>query len=188
MVAEIKAPPQEFINEKIEIFVNDNKAKNKLKSDLVQVRWILGKPKVSKEFVNSVVEQFITELRKKSGYFAKSSPKELATVFYKGADKVLQLTPSSVAVQVTKTPSIYMKAEIDHQNLHIDLIFSEDTGKFEEAVVNIFSNKTQKLNVFGTIEEVFSEVQNYFEPFKAATYEYFIQSDYAIPGQTYSPY
>ncbi|MCF8244779.1 MAG: hypothetical protein K9J37_09875 [Saprospiraceae bacterium] len=188
MVAEIKAPPQAFTNEKIEMFVNDSKAKNRLKCDLVQVRGIVGRPKVSKGLISDLVEQFAIELSGKSTYFAKSSPKDLKKLFEKAADKILQFAPSNVAIQATKTPSIYMKAEINHQNLHVDLIFSEETGRFEEAVVNIFSNKTQKLNVFGTIEEVFSDVQNYFEPFKVATYEYFIQSDYAIPGQTYSPY
>lgn len=183
---EFKTPPPQW-SEKIEMFVSDSKAKSRLKEDLLPVELIYRKPKINWSLVDDIVEQFASEVSKKSHYFAKAPLYAVIKPFVKAAAQVLKLNPTKVSIQVTTAPSIYIFAEINHQNLHIDLNFSENTGKFEEAVVNVFSNKTQKLNVFGSLEEVTFEIQNYFEP-RNTSYEYFIQSHYAIPGQTYTPY
>lgn len=187
VISDFDAPQTYWSKEKIEILAGDSKAKSRLKNDLVPIRLIMGKPKISPAFIGDIVEQFAYEISKNSQYFAKSSAEEVIKTFFKATRMVIQLTPSKVAIQITNTPGIYILAEIGEQNLHIDLNFSEETGKFEEMVVNIFFQKSQKLNVFGSFEEVSIEIQNYFGPIKKDIYEYFIQSNYAIPGQTYSP-
>jgi len=177
----------QWSDQKIEGFVHDRNAKNRLRDDLTSVDWMLGRPKISRKALRDVVEQFAEGISQKSHLFARSSLLDLIHPFVKSVVQVLQHNPQNVSVQITNAPSIYILAEIGTQNLHFDLHFNEETGKFEEAVINIFSNKVQQMNVFGSIEEVASEIERYFEPQKTSQYEYYIQYSYAIPGQTYSP-
>lgn len=171
--------------QRIETTTQDDRAKSRLRDDLIPISRV-ERQKVTTAFVMNVIDQLFEEIKKNGHYFNKTSFGHLLNTFAKVADEVLKLKPTKVCVQVTTTPGLYLNAEIDGEHLHIDLNFSEVNGDFEEAVVNVFSGKSQKLNVFGSIEEVFSIVRNYFEP--DATYEYFIYTAYALPGQTYSPY
>jgi hypothetical protein len=171
-------------NHTIESFVQDERAKIRFRNDLLPINGS-GKRKPDFKFVLNVVEQFAEAISKRQDVFVKSSFLQLAVPFSKVVAQVLQLNPKNVAVQATTTPGIYIFSTIDGQNLHIDLNFSEETGKFEEAIVNIFEDKTQRLNVFGSVDEVLAEIQNYFEPQKD-TYEDLIRTSYAIPGQTYT--
>lgn len=178
--------PYLWNDQKIECFIQDKNAKNRLRDDLVPMNWNVGKPKINLAFILNVVEQFAEGLSQKRNLFSKSSFWNLLQPFSKSVGYILEYNPSKVTVQVTNLPSIYILAEIEGQNLHFDLHFNEETGKFEEAVVNIFSNKEQQLNVFGPIEEVIAEVDKHFEQNAEPGYEYYLHSSYAIPGQTYS--
>ncbi len=180
--------PYIWSGQKIECFVQDKNAKNRLRDDLVPMNWAAGKPKINLAFILDVVNQFAEGLSQKRALFSKSSFWDLLSPFAKSVGHILENDPSKVSVQVTNMPSIYILAEIAHQNLHFDLHFNEDTGKFEEAVVNIFSNKEQKLNVFGSIEEVIVDIERYFEQNAEPGYEYYLHSTYEIPGQTYSSF
>lgn len=178
--------PYQWSDQKIECFVHDRNAKNRLRDNLASVDWILGRPKVTRDAIRDIVEQFAEGISQKSHLFARTSFWGLVYPFAKAVAQVLQHNPKKVSVQITNAPSIYILAEIGNQNLHFDLQFSEETGKFEEAVVNIFSNKTQQMNVFGSIEEVALDIEKYFKPQNTSRY-YYGQSFYEIPGQTYSP-
>lgn len=180
--------PYQWGDQKIECFIHDSAAKNRLRDDIAPVYFIRGKPKISLSAIHDIVEQFAEGLHQKRHLFANSSFWDLLYPFAKATALILQHNPSKVSVQITNEPSIYILAEIAGQNLHFDLHFSEETGKFEEAVVNIFFNKTQQMNAFGTVEEVVSHIEKYFNPQPLYSYEYYLQSPYGIPGQTYSPF
>jgi hypothetical protein len=140
-----------------------------------------SKPNIDRKFIRNIVEQFAEGISKNNKQFEKSSFGDLVKPFIGVIIKALQLNPSTVSVQITNAPSIYILIVMRQYNLHFDLHFSEETGKFEEAVVNIFLNKVQKLNIFGSIEEISCEIQAFFNNNEQNT-----QSNYAISNQPYS--
>lgn len=144
------------------------------------------KPGIDLAFVLDIVEQFSEGLRQKGHLFTRSSLWDLLSPFSQAIGYLVMLGPERIAVQITNTPSIYIFAEIGDQNFHFDLHFNDETGKFEEAVVNVFLHKTQKLNVFGSIEEVVTEIENYLNLSIAS--EYPLYSIYGIPQQTSSSF
>lgn len=85
----------------------------------------------------------------------------LAT-FQDVADRIGSLGPSNFSAVETQSRTVYFRAEIGPQVLHVSLMFDENTGRFEEVVANVFADKRQKLNVFGTVADVFDSVTNYF--------------------------
>lgn len=175
-------------DEKIEYFVQSESAKNRLRDDLVPMESSkTNKRRITRSFIFNIVDQFAKEINNKKRFFEKSSFIDLVLPFAKSIAFILEYAPGKVSIQATSTPSIYIFAEIDHVNLHIDLIFNEVTGKFEEAVANIFSEKVQKLNVFGSIDEVSLAIQQYLKPQSISKYEQYTPFHYGISGQTYSP-
>ncbi len=93
---------------------------------------------------------------------AKYSLKNWREPFDFAKNKLQLLNPSQFVVQTVRAPGIYFFATIEDHNLHLDLNFNAGTGEFLEAVANIFLKKTQQLCVFGNIQDVFLEIENYF--------------------------
>ena len=177
-------------DQKIEYFVKDVNAKNRLRNALVPMPDLrrISRPKVAPAFVLDIVEQFSEGLRQKGYLFARSSFWDLLLPFSQAIEYLVMHGPERIVVQITNTPSIYIFAEIRDRNFHFDLHFNEETGKFEEAVVNVFLHKAQKLNVFGSIEEVLTEIENYLNLDMTPEYEYPLYSIYRILKQTYSSF
>lgn len=178
---------KQYFDATIETFALDSSAKNQFRNEIVPIYGVLAFPKIDLILIDNMIEQFAAEINCKSKYFKQSLLTDILAPFANTCNQLLQLSPNKVSVQATTAPGIYLLAVIKGQSLHIDLNFSEKTGKFEEAVLNIFLKKTHLLNTFGTIEDIMLAMEQYFA-YDRSSYEFLIRSSYAISDQTYSSF
>ncbi len=155
-----------FISEptgnKVELVIDDHKAKDNLWKNIVPVNSILNKNKIDFAQTKELVIQFLNQYTiKKKDVFARVNTVQMLTCFVVGSKKLLEYSPTRISVELTSGLSISFFAVVNSKNIYYEIFFDEQTGNFATSAVNIYENKQQKLASVGSFPKVFAEMDEH---------------------------
>lgn len=183
----ILAPPSFnssiFEGKKIEYVVSDEKFRNNFWVNVAPINSVSKVNKINFTQIKSYVQEFFTQLESKQVHFQNVSVASLLRHFIQASSEILAFAPNKIAVELTSSKSIFICGVKGETNIYLEIFFDENSGKFSEAVVNVYENKIQKLAVNGSIPKVVTEIDEYFKPVSINYFNY-LEESYAISRNT----
>ena len=173
-------------DQSIEQIVRNEAIKMEIYNRIAPVNSIHNFQKFDFKSVFTFVNRFCNELLDKQDVFMEIIPFDIIKNFTIASGELFALSPDSLSVQLTNSKSIFLVCTKDNLKIYLELFFDENTGKFSEAVLNIYENKAQQLAISGTLPELLDEICNYYQPSHA--YLTYIQPAYAISGSATPAY
>lgn len=172
-----------FEGKKIEYVVSNENFKKGFWVNIAPINSVGKIGKINFEQIKVFVVEFFAQLEKKQEHFQNVSMSTLLRYFIQGSSELLTFSPTKISVELTSSKSIFLFGEKGDENIYLEIFFDESSGKFSEAVVNVYENKIQQLAVNGSISTVIKELEEHFKPISVNYYNY-LEASYAISGNT----
>jgi hypothetical protein len=170
-----------YEGKKIEYIVSDEKFRNNFWVNIAPINSVSKVNKINFTQIKSYVKEFFSQLECKRDHFQNISVSSLLRHFIQASGEILAFAPNKIAVELTSSKSIFIFGVKEGTNIYLEMFFDETSGKFSEAVVNIYENKAQKLAVNGSISKVISEIDEHFKPVSINYFNY-LEESYAVSG------
>lgn len=186
MIAALPTPYPALNEKRIEYVLADENYKLSLWKDLAPIS--KGKNGVVNfQKIKDFTKQFFDELTRKKHLLEKIKTLSLLTNFVQASAEVLKYNPDIASVEFTTAKSLFVYTSKGTSKVYLELFFDEETGKFAEAVLNIYQSRTQELAINGTLNFVIQKLDGYFSPASINLYMP-TETPYAISGSTTASY
>lgn len=166
----------------IEYVVNDRSFQNNFWVNIAPINSASKTGKINFVLIKKFVGEFFVQLDKKRDFFSEVSLLTLLKYFVDGSAELLSLNPNSISVELTSATSIFFFAKKEDHNIYFEIFFDENSGKFSDAVVNVYKNKSQCFAINGSINYVVKKIDDFLKPTSHNYYQYF-QSTYGISDE-----
>lgn len=129
-------------------------------------QFITSKFSEMKSLVSELTKTFIDGVISKIDHFNFSSQETVHLVFnsfIKTISNLLLMNPDKLGLEVTNEGTLYYKYVKNNFDLHIETHFYYEDLE-DDLVVSLFKNDEARLNIAGSINEVFPQIKNFIKP------------------------
>lgn len=186
MIAALPTPYPALNEKRIEYVLADEHYKASLWKDLAPIS--KGKTGVVNfQQIKDFTKQFFDELTKKKHLLSEIKTFSLLTNYVQASTELLKYNPEVVSVEFTTAKSLFLYSSKGHSKVYLEIFFDKETGKFSEAILNIYQDKEQELAINGALNFVIQKLDGYFLPSSINLYKP-TETPYAISGSTAASY
>lgn len=186
MIAALPAPYPALNEKKIELVLADEQFKSSLWKDLTPMTKLTA-GRINIQQIKDFTKLFFDELTQKKHLLSGIKTLSILKIFIQASAELLKYNPEVVSVEFTSVKSLFLFTSKCESKVYLEIFFNEESGKFSEAVLNIYQDREQELAINGTLNFVIQKLDGYFNPNSINLYMP-TERPYAISGSTAASY